>query len=130
MKCPRDSHKLAPRHEGARKVWTCSSCEGALVRGGSNDWQLRRAAPIEREEWDTPVTCPVDGTAMTHFRLGLHSVDACSSCRSVWLDPDEVEQLLEDAGASQARRRNSAWSEADLLSPLLNYVLPSLFDGL
>ena len=39
--------------------------------------------------------CPTDGTALRRIeRSGVH-VDACPSCRGVWLDRGELDKIIE-----------------------------------
>ncbi len=39
--------------------------------------------------------CPADGTVLRHLeRSGVH-VDACPTCRGVWLDRGELDKIVE-----------------------------------
>ena len=43
----------------------------------------------------TELLCPTDGTTLRRIeRSGVH-VDACPSCRGVWLDRGELDKIIE-----------------------------------
>jgi Zn-finger nucleic acid-binding protein len=45
--------------------------------------------------------CPVDSTQLRRIeRSGVH-VDACPSCRGIWLDRGELDKIVEHEGAAQ-----------------------------
>lgn len=45
--------------------------------------------------------CPVDSTQLRRIeRSGVH-VDACPSCRGIWLDRGELDKIVEQEGAAQ-----------------------------
>lgn len=45
--------------------------------------------------------CPVDSTQLRRIeRSGIH-VDACPSCRGIWLDRGELDKIVEQEGAAQ-----------------------------
>jgi Zn-finger nucleic acid-binding protein len=45
--------------------------------------------------------CPVDSTQLRRIeRSGVH-VDACPSCRGIWLDRGELDKIVEQEGAVQ-----------------------------
>jgi uncharacterized protein len=44
--------------------------------------------------------CPVDSTQLRRIeRSGVH-VDACPSCRGIWLDRGELDKIVEHEGAA------------------------------
>ena len=44
--------------------------------------------------------CPVDSTQLRRIeRSGVH-VDACPSCRGIWLDRGELDKIVEQEGAA------------------------------
>lgn len=58
------------------------------------------------------------------------TMDICAKCGGVWLDGGEIEALL---GPTYSKRLPSestmggAWSEADILTPLIEAALGALF---
>ena len=45
--------------------------------------------------------CPVDSTQLRRIeRSGVH-VDACPSCRGIWLDRGELDKIVEQEGAAE-----------------------------
>ena len=74
---------------------------------------------------------------MSLFHSHSVTVDVCSRCHSVWLDPDEFEQLLAPTLRRASTSDNatdevidSILSETDILSPLIDAALDGLFSGL
>jgi Zn-finger nucleic acid-binding protein len=52
------------------------------------------------------LTCPRDGTLLSDDRVqGVH-VDRCATCRGIWLDPHELDEL-EAAGVDEDTRRGT-----------------------
>jgi Zn-finger nucleic acid-binding protein len=65
------------------------------------------------------------------------AIDMCPTCGSVWLDPDEVEQLLGYELPDQLSSYRAAWKsakstagEADVLSALVGAAIGALLGSL
>ena len=134
MNCPRDSHRLDLRREPAQSLWSCGFCSGAFIQGFSiSDNLLRASAPL-REEWDTEICCPADRTLMKLLRIREVAIDVCRKCLGVWLDPDEVEQLLGYALPEQLSAYRAAWKakkgSASQDEPWIGVVLDAIVFGL
>ena len=39
--------------------------------------------------------CPVDGSALTMSERSGIEIDYCPQCRGVWLDPGELDKIIE-----------------------------------
>ncbi|HWG57085.1 MAG TPA: zf-TFIIB domain-containing protein [Gaiellaceae bacterium] len=65
--------------------------------------------------------CPEDGTVLRHIERSGVSVDACPTCRGVWLDRGELDKIVERERANlddfereiagEARRRDDRGHE-------------------
>ena len=42
-----------------------------------------------------PMSCPVDGTALTMSERAGIEIDYCPTCRGVWLDRGELDKIIE-----------------------------------
>jgi uncharacterized protein len=45
--------------------------------------------------------CPVDSTQLRRIERSDVHVDACPSCRGIWLDRGELDKIVEQEGAAQ-----------------------------
>ena len=43
--------------------------------------------------------CPVDSTVLRHLERSGVQVDACPTCRGIWLDRGELDKILEQESA-------------------------------
>lgn len=77
----------------------------------------------------TVVLCPRDGTQLVEVERGGVSIDACPTCRGIWLDRGELEKLIahERAGATDddflhevSGQRNTSDRPADEDKPNLS----------
>jgi Zn-finger nucleic acid-binding protein len=44
--------------------------------------------------------CPVDSTVLRHLERSGVQVDACPTCRGIWLDRGELDKILEQESAN------------------------------
>ena len=69
-------------------VPTCEACQSEI--------EIRLKA--DKEE---PRSCPVDGATMSKEVAHMIVIDRCPSCKGIWLDAGELEQVSDDI-ATQA----------------------------
>jgi len=90
-KCVRCGERTKLSYDGRP---TCEPCRDLLI--------LKLSASKEAQR-----TCPVDGTAMSKAIAHMLVIDRCPTCRGVWLDGDELDQMKEcvsrDAMIAMAR---------------------------
>ena len=49
-----------------------------------------------------PMSCPVDGTTLVMSERSGIEIDYCPTCRGVWLDRGELDQIIERSAAQEA----------------------------
>jgi len=59
------------------------------------------------------MNCPVCDSPMIVFELDQVEVDHCRTCGGVWLDPDEMDLLLEGSAGRDEIRANLKFGEPD-----------------
>lgn len=67
-------------------------------------FQRQNKAALERlaaRKAAAPRLCPVDGATLVSETLSGVVIDRCPTCKGVWLDGGELEQLLKDASQEQ-----------------------------
>jgi len=79
-KCIRCGERTKLSYDGRP---TCEACRDVLV--------LKLSASREAQR-----TCPVDGTPMSKAIAHMLVIDRCPTCRGVWLDGDELDQIKDD----------------------------------
>jgi Zn-finger nucleic acid-binding protein len=87
-----------------------------------------------REEWDVEIKCPEHGEKMDCVTVNGTTIDFCPKCFGVWLDGGEIEAVLGWGVSNEQLPQpfstavgQSAWSEVDLLSPLIDALLSALY---
>ena len=75
------------------------------------------------------VSCPLGHATMTLAHVQDHSLDVCGVCGGVWLDGEEVEQLLAVPPSADQVSSPSAWASADFITPLVGEALGRMLDG-
>ena len=134
--CPRDRNELIEHTSSARSArsaWQCNACSGIFILNLPVE-QLRSAGTKQpREEWDIEINCPEHNEKMDFVTVSGMTIDFCPKCAGVWLDGGEIETLLGQnvwnellPQPSSLAGTRSAWSEADLLSPLIDALLDAL----
>jgi len=102
MRCTDCKTRLQTIRSPSGLRWACGQCGGQAMAPGwlrsamSKDF-LRRFWTQAREGEAGPRDCPSCGRAMVVLSptpAGALEVDACSTCRIVWFDPDEVERMI------------------------------------
>lgn len=60
------------------------------------EWLKEQRAKLDARRTQHPagITCPRDGTELEEKTFESVRVDVCLTCRGIWLDPGELEQLL------------------------------------
>ena len=58
------------------------------------------------------MNCPICETPMIVLELDQVEVDHCRKCGGVWLDPEEMDLLLEGSAGRDEIRANLKWGEA------------------
>lgn len=71
----------------------------------------------------------MDDAKMALVHIRGHSLDLCGECGGVWLDGEEVENLLAAPVPPDDRPSPSAWAQADFLTPLVGEALGKILDG-
>jgi len=102
MKCPRDDTVLTYRDDGKAAHNACPACGGALLdeegvleavgRQRRTVGATLDAAQVEKLPEGT-ASCPRDGATMRIFAFREVELDICPECRSIWLDPGELEKI-------------------------------------
>ncbi len=115
--CPRDSTLLEMRSAGPTVFHACPECQGLWIErrelsrflsNPSEVWRLpqgERSSPIA-VDGTARCTCPGSPLMKTRRWAGV-AVDVCPECKGVWLDGDEIDQLL--AGRYQSEQRGSTF---------------------
>lgn len=57
------------------------------------------------------MNCPICETPLIALELDQVEVDHCRACGGVWLDPDEMDLLLEGSAGREEIRANLKWGE-------------------
>lgn len=130
--CPRDANELVEHSDTTLPVLHCNACTGAFIRGlPIHDFQSNGARQ-RREEWDREIVCPEHKEKMDSLTVKGVTIDICAKCGGVWLDGGEIEALLGPAYSKRLASESTtggAWSEADILTPLIEAALSALFRG-
>ena len=66
---------------------------------------------------------------MASVNIKSVTIDICSKCGGVWIDGGEIETLLDPKLSKKLfseQSSGSAWSEADILSPLIDAAFNAL----
>ena len=132
ISCPRDGAELIGHTEAARPVWHCNTCGGAFIKELPIQEFQSIGTQQAREEWDCEIKCPEHREKMTFLTVKGVTIDICPKCNGVWLDGDEIETLLGSVYSQKLANHGSiggAWSEADILTPLVDAALSALFHG-
>ncbi len=53
---------------------------------------------------NTPMSCPVDASALVMSERSGIEIDYCPTCRGVWLDRGELDKIIERANVDSAPR--------------------------
>ena len=110
--CPRCHTELFEAAVDGRRAKSCPECLGILFESPifAEVARNRRAAyrgpdllpqPIERDELQETIACPVCQQAMDvhpHGGSGLAVIDSCPSCHLVWLDNAELTSIERTPG--------------------------------
>src|SRR5258708_2150515 len=98
MNCPRC-------HDAALDEVRCSRCGGAWISAATIDERVAHAQHRRRPTLDwqpahrDAIACPACAAAMETLTLFEVPVDRCAA-HGVWLDKDELEQIVQRAGTS------------------------------
>lgn len=111
--------RLELRRDGARDIWTCSRCGGALVAVEELIKELAHQVPslvpdsgakdittLGRRTLQL-VTCPSCSDSMEPVFLGGVEIDRCYHDQQFWLDTGETGQIL--ARAHEQERTDGHW---------------------
>lgn len=101
MKCPRDYTPLKPEYRGNILLDRCPGCTGlwfdfselSRAVGSWNDLPREIMAPTES------LACPKGcGNMNSHYYSDKRRtvVDRCPTCLGIWLDPHELEAILQE----------------------------------
>lgn len=103
MICPRDGEQLDPQLYWQFPRHFCASCDGLLIGEQGVLYALGQmpgtdfAASLERRIRKLPpgtLQCPRDGGTMHVLAYRGIELDACPSCRSLWFDKGEHDQVM------------------------------------
>ncbi len=105
--CPRDGTELTVRRHLEIPYWACGRCGGLwFARDDLTRLELRSPkgstppavaateAPRAPDDGAARCVCPGRPYMALVERLGV-TIDVCPSCRGVWLDPGEIEKILQ-----------------------------------
>ncbi len=95
--CPRDGEILSSNEVNGYRYWRCERCRGFWIpgaalhrvmseKGMSEVWMARRG---ERSQ----LKCPECRDGCEDVLVDGRRLDVCPSCRGVWLDAGEVQDL-------------------------------------
>lgn len=126
--CPACGVPLAAATVSGRSAHYCERCRGLLLERATfvDVVQTRRAwatsaprepGPLDKRDLDREAACPRCGARMaTHpyYGPGRIVIDTCDGCDLVWLDPGELDRVLDAPGrdrGSSLRAGEGAWRD-------------------
>ncbi len=109
MKCPKCENELlqATKVRGV-EVDRCPECHGVwfderelprLLDEAPSDLRPIRGGKVVDDVNRQKANCPRDGSQLTRVRSAVNEhiiLDSCSTCRGVWCDGGELDQLLQN----------------------------------
>lgn len=120
--CPRCGVELLRRQR--RDIWRCPRCAGLQLAAGELERRLRllapdisedvirdvmtmrRAKPAARRARPDLLTCPTCRRPMQQVAMGGVRVARCDADDQIWVDPAELERIVDLAGARHHSQRS------------------------
>ena len=97
--CPRDSSRLEKEIVGGSEGEVCPTCGGTWIQyeAVKDLYDIKYIhAPsqiyhdsqpnIEYKSWESDINCPNDGKQLTRYEFRNIEIDACSTCKGLWVD--------------------------------------------